>query len=70
MDKPFVRVVDTHKRERIINLLQVIELCHGSDSWEVWMVKGDDPIRLAPEEADKLFRRLPGAEPTRHLNAH
>ena len=61
MDGPFVRVVDTQRKEHVINTLQIVEVRHASDSWEVWLTKGD-PIRLAPEEAEKLIKRLPGAD--------
>ena len=63
MDRLFVRVVDTHRKERVINALQIVEVRHEVDSWEVWVTKGD-PIRLAPEEAEKLFKRLPGLSPS------
>ena len=62
MDRIFVRVTDTQRKDRIINVLQIVEMRHQVDSWEVWLTKGD-PIRLAPEEAEKLCKRLPGAEP-------
>lgn len=62
MDRPFVRVADTHRKEHIINVLQIVEMHHEVDSWQVCLTKGDH-IRLAPEEAEKLFNRLPGVEP-------
>jgi hypothetical protein len=62
VDKPFVRVVDTQRKDRIINILQIVEVRHQVDSWEVWLTKGD-PIRIAPEEAEKLFKRLLGTDP-------
>ncbi len=68
MDRLFVRVVDTQRKARVINTLQIVEVRSEVDSWEVWLTKGD-PIRLAPEEAEKLFKCLPGAEP-KQSNAH
>jgi hypothetical protein len=61
MDRIFVRVVDTQRKDRVINVLQIVEVRQQVDSWEVWLTKGD-PIRLAPEEGEKLFKRLPGAD--------
>jgi hypothetical protein len=58
---PFVRVIDSQRKDHIINVLQIVEVRHQVDSWEVWLTKGD-PIRLAPEEADKLFKGLLGAD--------
>ena len=68
MERPFVRVVDAHRKERVINILQIVEIHHEVDSWQVCLTKGD-PIRLAPEEADKLVKRLPGVEPPKQLKA-
>jgi hypothetical protein len=56
-----VQVVDAQRKQRVINIVQIVEVRREVDSWEVWVTKGD-PIRLAPEEAEKLLKRLPGAE--------
>jgi hypothetical protein len=62
------RATWTQRKERVLNILQIVEVRHEVDSWEVWLTKGD-PIRLASEWAEKLFQRLPGAEP-KQLNVH
>ena len=61
VDMPFVRVIDSQRKDHIINALQIVEVRHQVDSWEVCLTKGD-PVRLSPEEADKLFKRLLGAD--------
>jgi hypothetical protein len=61
VDRPFVRVVDTHRKEHVINILQIVEFRRDVDSWEVWLSRGD-AIRLTPEEAERIWKRLPGAE--------
>jgi L-lysine 2,3-aminomutase len=61
VDRLFVRVVDTQRKERVINVLQIVEVRYEIDSWEVWLTKGD-PVRLAPEEAEKLLKRLLDAD--------
>jgi hypothetical protein len=68
VDRQFVRFVDTQRKEHVINIRQIIEIRHEVDSWEVWLTKGD-AIRLAPEEAEKFLKLLPGAEP-KQLNVH
>jgi hypothetical protein len=61
MDRPFVRVIDTHRKEHVINIHQIVELRRDVDSWEVWLTRGDT-IRLSPEEVERIWKRLPGVE--------
>jgi hypothetical protein len=62
MDKYFVRIVDTQKRVRILNIRQIVQISQGSDGWQVSLTAGDRFI-LDASTAEQLIKHLPGANP-------
>ena len=62
MDQAFVRIVDTQKRVRILNIQQIVQLSQGNDGWQVCLTAGDRFI-LDASTAEQLIKQLPGANP-------